>query len=240
MKLRREPLRPADCCKGVQKTRPGYTRRRPCRAGRGGYGGGGGDELADESADDAFADGYADDEMLAQEEWENQEGEAWRDFSAGYVDGWEAGCETAFEGSPDGSLYNGGDEFTVDDCLRETPYDASYADVPLEVPYDPYNEKMLLGESDGCLYVYEELSPAGLCITATSRLTRRSAHRRCEHRGALRRGTWLSSTDDAPSSRRTNAARNARTVRAGQAVRAHRGGHGRPSATPFARKPLNP
>jgi hypothetical protein len=104
----------------------------------------------------------ADSDVLAQEEWDNQEGEAWEEFNTGYAEGWESGCDTAFEGSPDGSLYDQGDEYMADDCYALTPFDASDAEVPYEVPFDPYSEGYDLGESDGCVAAFEELSTYGV------------------------------------------------------------------------------
>ncbi len=79
-------------------------------------------------------DQSADEDAVAQEDWHAQDGVVWEEFTDGYLSGWESGCDIAFEGSPDGSLYDQGYEYTADDCYDLAPYDASLADVPLEVP----------------------------------------------------------------------------------------------------------
>jgi hypothetical protein len=38
-----------------------------------------------------------------------------------YLSGWESGCNVVFDESPDGSLYDQGDEYTVDDCYGLAP-----------------------------------------------------------------------------------------------------------------------
>lgn len=115
--------------------------------------------------DDAYADdsedSYVDDEAVAQEEWEYQEGKAWEEFDEGYLAGWEVGCDIAFEGSPDGYLYLDGDQYSAEDCYALAPFDASDADIPYEVPYDPYSEGEALGETDGCNAAFDELSYEG-------------------------------------------------------------------------------
>jgi hypothetical protein len=72
------------------------------------------------------------------------------------------GCDVAFEGSPDGSLYDQGSEYTVDDCYGLDPRDASAADYPLEIPADPYSEGEVLGETDGCVAAFDQLSSYGV------------------------------------------------------------------------------
>jgi hypothetical protein len=99
---------------------------------------------------------------VADEEWDAQEGAAWEEFNDGYLSGWESGCDVAFEGSPDGSLYDQGDEYTADDCYDLVPFDASDADVPVDVPADPYSEGEILGETDGCVAAFEELPTYGV------------------------------------------------------------------------------
>jgi hypothetical protein len=103
-----------------------------------------------------------DEEDLAQEEWDSQGGEAWDEFTSGYIDGWDAGCDVAFEGSPDGSLYDQGIEYTVDECYDLSPGDASSSDYPIEPPDDPYYEGEALGETDGCVAAFDELSTYGV------------------------------------------------------------------------------
>jgi hypothetical protein len=108
------------------------------------------DDYADESGDEA-----------AQEAWDNQEGDNWDLFNDGYLAGWEAGCDLAFDGSPDGYLYVEGDQYSADDCYDLAPYDASDADIPYEVPVDPNGEGETLGETDGCNAAFDELSYDG-------------------------------------------------------------------------------
>lgn len=103
-----------------------------------------------------------DEEALAQEEWESQQGEDWEQFDEGYLYGWESGCDVAFEGSPDGSLYDQGNEYTADACYDLVPYDASDADVPFDVPISPYDDGFSLGETDGCVAAFDELTSYGV------------------------------------------------------------------------------
>jgi hypothetical protein len=98
----------------------------------------------------------------SQEEWDTQEGEAWDSFNESYLTGWEEGCDVAFENSPDGNLYEDGEEFTAADCYGNAPYDASDADVPLYVPDDPTDEGEQLGMTDGCMSAFSDLSIDGL------------------------------------------------------------------------------
>lgn len=111
--------------------------------------------------DEAYEDEPAEEE-IAEEEWDSQEGDAWEEFNDGYLSGWEAGCDIAFEGSPDGSLYDQGDEYTADDCYELGPFDASGADVPIDLPVDPYSEGETLGQTDGCYAAFEELPTYGV------------------------------------------------------------------------------
>jgi hypothetical protein len=94
---------------------------------------------------------YAD----AQDAWDNQDGPDWEAFSEGYVDGWEAGCDLVFDESPDGYLYDQGEQFSVEDCYANEPFDASDADMPYEAPLDPEDDGYALGESDGCISAFE-------------------------------------------------------------------------------------
>lgn len=67
----------------------------------------------------------------AQVDWDNREGPDWEDFSSGYSDGFDDGCEALFDESPTGVLYEDDDEYSVFDCRLENPGDASMAsDVP--------------------------------------------------------------------------------------------------------------
>jgi hypothetical protein len=69
-----------------------------------------------------------------QAEWENQSGEDWDLFNEGYGLGWSEGCDEAFSGSPDGYLYDQGEQFSADDCVANEPFDASEAsDIPFDV-----------------------------------------------------------------------------------------------------------
>lgn len=108
-----------------------------------------------------YEPGSDDAEAVAQEEWDAQEGDARDEFDSGYSAGWEAGCDIAFEGSPDGNLYDQDVAYSADDCYDLVPYDASDADVPIEVPADPYYEGEALGETDGCVAAFDELTSYG-------------------------------------------------------------------------------
>ena len=73
-----------------------------------------------------------------EDEWAYQEGDYWQTFSDAYDSGWETGCDIAFEESPDGYLYEDGEQYSADDCYANNPYDASSgSDVPTEIPDDP-------------------------------------------------------------------------------------------------------
>lgn len=103
-----------------------------------------------------------DEEVVAQEDWDSQQGQDWEQFDQGYLYGWESGCDLAFEGSPDGSLYDQGSEYTAEDCYDLVPYDASSADVPYEVPLSPYDDGLSLGETDGCVAAFDQLTSYGV------------------------------------------------------------------------------
>jgi hypothetical protein len=107
-------------------------------------------------------DATEDVDAIAQEEWDAQEGDAWDEFSSGYLAGWESGCDIAFEGSPDGDLYDQGEQYSADDCYQLAPWDAADADYPIYPPDDPYYEGELLGETDGCVAAFDELSSYGV------------------------------------------------------------------------------
>jgi hypothetical protein len=90
-----------------------------------------------------------DEAFLLRKSGTRSAGEAWDEFTSGYSDGWVTGCDVAFEGSPDGSLYDQGSEYTIGRLLTcLDPGDASAADHPLEIPADPYSEGEVLGETD--------------------------------------------------------------------------------------------
>lgn len=121
-----------------------------------------GSESGAEPADAGGGDVGYEAQALAEDEWLAREGDAWHEFDEGYLAGWESGCDVAFEGSPDGYLYDQGDQFSADDCYALAPFDASDADVPLDIPFDPYSEGEALGESDGCVAAFEELPSYGV------------------------------------------------------------------------------
>jgi hypothetical protein len=95
----------------------------------------------------------------AQDAWDNEDGPEWEAFNDAYASGWDEGCEEAFSGSPDGYLYDQGDQFSADDCYGNNPGDASSAsDAPSYVPDDPEYEGEQLGIHDGCVSAFEDLS----------------------------------------------------------------------------------
>jgi hypothetical protein len=97
-----------------------------------------------------------------EDEWSNQEGDYWLAFSDAYTTGWDEGCDIAFEGSPDGSLYEDGVEYTADDCYANNPGDASLAsDAPTEIPDDPETAGDELGQTEGCVSAFEDLTNSG-------------------------------------------------------------------------------
>ena len=91
----------------------------------------------------------------AQDAWDNEDGPDWEAFNVSYVEGWEAGCDLVFDESPDGYLYDQGEQFSADDCYANEPLDASDADIPYEAPLDPESDGYDLGESDGCISAFE-------------------------------------------------------------------------------------
>jgi hypothetical protein len=113
----------------------------------------GGDYASD---DDYYP--YAD----AQEAWDNEDGPDWEAFNDAYATGWDEGCDTAFSGSPDGYLYDQGEQFSAEDCYFNNPGDASSsAEVPIEAPVDPGVEGEEFGNHDGCVSAFDELGYDG-------------------------------------------------------------------------------
>lgn len=91
-----------------------------------------------------------------QVDWENQEGQDWELFSAAYDSGFDAGCADVFFEYGDGALYtDDGDEVTELDCPSA---DVFSADVPGDVPDDPDVEGDVLGRSDGCEALFEDVA----------------------------------------------------------------------------------
>jgi hypothetical protein len=107
-------------------------------------------------SDSGDSGSYNQDSSYSQEEWDNQEGEAWDLFDDAYLTGWDEGCDLVFDESPDGSLFDQGEEFTADDCYAKAPYDASDSDLPIDVPDDPEYDGEELGTHDGCLAAFED------------------------------------------------------------------------------------
>lgn len=108
-----------------------------------------GEDLSTEA--DAQAE---EDQRLA--DWENQEGDDWDAFDAAYTAGFDVGCENLFADSPNGSLYEDDDEYTVSDCQNYNPGDGSSAsDVPVDLPDDPEAAGTEVGELDGCQALFE-------------------------------------------------------------------------------------
>jgi hypothetical protein len=102
--------------------------------------------------------------VCRQVDWDNQEGEDWELFDEAYLSGWNDGCDEAFSNSPDGNyLYDAdGEERSASDCQDNRPYDATNADYPQEVPDDPEGEGSDLGEDDGCVSAFDDLSWDGV------------------------------------------------------------------------------
>ena len=91
-----------------------------------------------------------------QVDWENQDGEDWELFSTAYDSGFEAGCADVFFEYGDRALYtDDGDEVTDLDCPSA---DVFSADVPGDVPDDPEVEGDVLGRSDGCEALFEDVA----------------------------------------------------------------------------------
>jgi hypothetical protein len=90
-------------------------------------------------------------------DWESQEGPGWEAFTEAYNAGFEDGCQALFDESPDGSLFEDDNEYSVIDCQNLSPGDATGAsDLPQEVPQDPQSAGTELGELDGCRSLFEE------------------------------------------------------------------------------------
>jgi hypothetical protein len=89
-----------------------------------------------------------------QVDWENQEGDDWDNFTFGYEDGFDQGCQALFDLSPDGSLYDGDSEYTSLDCPTPDAYDADY---PSDVPDDPETEGYDLGFEAGCDAIFDDV-----------------------------------------------------------------------------------
>lgn len=101
---------------------------------------------------------YAD----AQDAWDNEDGPDWQAFNDAYATGWDAGCDEAFSGSPDGYLYDQGEQFSAEDCYANNPGDASGSlDIPPYVPADPEYDGEELGTHDGCVSAFDDLPSDG-------------------------------------------------------------------------------
>ncbi len=102
-------------------------------------------------------DGEADGEAR-QADWENQAGEDWDAFLAGFEDGFSTGCGQLFDLSHDVFLYYGDDEFQVEDCQALDPGDpeSAGAEVPGDVPDAPESEGYDLGVEAGCSALFED------------------------------------------------------------------------------------
>jgi hypothetical protein len=123
-------------------------------------------ETSSDSYFDTSSESYSSDEYApyadAQDAWNNQDGPDWEAFNDAYSSGWEEGCDLVFDESPDGYLYDQGDQYSADDCYGNEPYDATDADVPSEVPDDPQTAGEDLGTQDGCESAFEDLPLDGV------------------------------------------------------------------------------
>jgi hypothetical protein len=90
-----------------------------------------------------------------QADWDNQEGDDWNAFAAGFSDGYADGCSDLFSASPDGFLYEGDYEYSEVDCTTLEP-DVADADVSPDVPEDPVSEGYELGHETGCQAIFED------------------------------------------------------------------------------------
>ena len=98
-----------------------------------------------------------------QTDWENQEGPAWDACNEAYSSAFDDGCAQLFDTSPNGSLYEDSDEYSVVDCQSVNPGDGSAdADLPSDVPDDPENVGTELGETAGCRALFDEQGVASL------------------------------------------------------------------------------
>jgi hypothetical protein len=97
-----------------------------------------------------------------QVDWENREGDNWDAFTASFSDGFNDGCATLFDLSPDGSLFDDTDyEYSDIDCRSLEPSDpdsAYVAEVSGDVPDDPEGQGYDAGFEDGCNAVFEDNS----------------------------------------------------------------------------------
>lgn len=104
-----------------------------------------------------------------QVDWENLEGSDWEAFDAAYIATFDESCETLFERSSDGSMYEDDYEYTATDCQNLNPSDGSEAsEVPGEVPDDPEAAGSEVGELDGCRALFDEESVYSLSYGTAS------------------------------------------------------------------------
>jgi hypothetical protein len=102
----------------------------------------------------------ADDEVMLtldcrQVDWDSEEGGVWDEFTSGYESSFDEGCQTLFDLTPNGSLYEDDTEYTDLDCPSA---DVSNADKPTDVPDDPENEGRDLGFEDGCDAIFDDVA----------------------------------------------------------------------------------
>lgn len=96
-----------------------------------------------------------------QIDWENQDGDEWETYTAAFEEALQEGCRSYFSLSPDGSLYDGDEEYTVLDCVTASEPDADeYA--PSDVPDDPESDGATLGFDAGCGMLLDTLGLANL------------------------------------------------------------------------------
>lgn len=92
-----------------------------------------------------------------QVDWDNQEGAVWDDFDSAYQSGFDDGCDALFAMSPNGSLYEDDDEYSVLDCQLVRPSSATDAtELPAEFPEEPETAGAALGALDGCQMMFSE------------------------------------------------------------------------------------
>ena len=98
-----------------------------------------------------------------QRDWDDRNGDAWEAFAAAYAEGYEDGCEELFDGSPDGSLYLDGLEYTSIDCpfVSELSLEVEQAaSIPSEIPDAPELEGERIGRTDGCSAMLDSVGGA--------------------------------------------------------------------------------
>ena len=112
------------------------------------------DEPAVDSPTDEGLDEEPSDEAAAQEEWDARAGTAWEAFTSTWSNGFSDGCAELFAAAPNGTLYNGDQEFVVDDCTSLDPGDPEAFGAV--IPDQPSDDGYELGHEAGCGALFDQ------------------------------------------------------------------------------------